>query len=61
LVHQGEYKLDEFNECFQKEGIKREFTPTYTPQHNGVFERKNKTLLIIILVMLSHAKLLKVF
>lgn len=58
MDHQGEYKLDE---CSQKEGIKREFTLAYTPQHNGVFERKNKTLLIIILVMLNHAKLLKVF
>lgn len=47
--------------AFIRKESKENFTPTYTPQHNGVFERKNKTLLIIILVMLSDAKLLKVF
>ena len=57
----GEYKSNEFNEYCQKEGIKREFTTSYTPQQNGVSERKNRTLVGAILAMLSHAQLPKVF
>ncbi len=43
----GEYKSNEFNaHCF-KFGIKREVTTPYTPQQNGVFEHKNRTLLVL--------------
>ncbi|WVZ97683.1 hypothetical protein U9M48_043197 [Paspalum notatum var. saurae] len=37
------YKMDEW--C-DEEGIKHEFSATYTPQQNGVVERKNKTLIV---------------
>jgi transposase InsO family protein len=37
----GEYKLNEFIEFCDLHGIKRQFTARYTPQQNGVAERKN--------------------
>ncbi|GJU06701.1 retrotransposon protein, putative, ty1-copia subclass [Tanacetum coccineum] len=36
-------------------------TPPYTPQHNGVSERKNKTLLDMVRSMMSQTTLLKSF
>jgi transposase InsO family protein len=35
------------------EGIKHEFSSTYTPQQNGVVERKNKTLITLARAMLD--------
>jgi transposase InsO family protein len=32
-------------EYLEEEGIKHEFSAPYTPQQNGVVERKNKTLI----------------
>ena len=57
----GEYTSHEFNTFCEKEGIERELTTAYTPQQNGVSERKNRTLINVVLAMLSHAKLPKVF
>lgn len=57
----GEHKSNEFNTFCKQEGIQREFTCAYTPQQNGVLERKHKTLVNIVLAMLSHDKLPKVF
>ena len=34
-------------------GIKHEFSSTYTPQQNGVVERKNKTLITLARAMLD--------
>ncbi|GJT26007.1 retrotransposon protein, putative, ty1-copia subclass [Tanacetum coccineum] len=36
-------------------------TPPYTPQHNGVSERRNKTLLDMVRSMMSQTTLLKFF
>jgi len=52
---------NEFKEFCKKKGIKQELTTTYTPQQNGVFERKNRTLVSTILAMLSYSKLPKIF
>jgi len=57
----GEYTSDEFDNFCQHEGIKRQFTMTYTPQQNGVAERMNKTLLERTRVMLKAAGLGKSF
>ena len=40
----GEYISREFNDFFQKVGIKRELTVPYNPQQNGVAKRKNVTV-----------------
>src|ERR1044072_8229176 len=41
----GEYVSREMEELCKKEGIIHEITPPYTPQHNGVSERRNRTIL----------------
>ncbi|KAI3762817.1 hypothetical protein L1987_53258 [Smallanthus sonchifolius] len=44
-----------------KKGIHQEFSAPYTPQQNGVAERKNRTLIDTTRTMLSDAKLLITF
>lgn len=39
-----EYISGEFNKFLKNQGIQRRFTAPYTPQQNGVAERKNRTL-----------------
>ncbi|GKB58629.1 retrotransposon protein, putative, ty1-copia subclass [Tanacetum coccineum] len=41
----GEYTSQEFLDHLKEHGIIAHRTPTYTPQHNGVSERRNRTLL----------------
>lgn len=57
----GEYISKEFNTFCEKDGIQRDFTATHTPQHNGLLERHYNTLVKIVLAMLSHVALSKVF
>ena len=40
----GEYTSTKFNDYCMQEGIRREFSCSYTPQQNGVAERKNRTI-----------------
>jgi FtsZ-interacting cell division protein YlmF len=40
----GEFMSIDFKEFCDKHGIKREYTIPGTPQQNGVFERKNRTV-----------------
>ena len=39
-----EYFSDQFSSYLQKEGIRRKFSCRYTPEQNGVAERKNRTI-----------------
>ncbi|GJV20720.1 retrotransposon protein, putative, ty1-copia subclass [Tanacetum coccineum] len=48
-------------ETFKERGIITHRTPPYTLQHNGVFERRNKTLLDMVLSMMSQTTLPKSF
>jgi transposase InsO family protein len=48
-------------EGFLEEGIKHEFSSPYTPQQNGVVERKNRTLLDMASTMLDEYKTLDRF
>ena len=53
----GEFTSHEM-ECFCKShGIVYEITAPYTPQHNGIAERRNRTLLNMIRSMIRSKKL----
>ncbi|GJU72286.1 retrotransposon protein, putative, ty1-copia subclass [Tanacetum coccineum] len=51
--HGGEYISQEFKDCLKAYGIVQHLTPPYTPQHNGVSERRNRTLLNMVRSMMS--------
>jgi hypothetical protein len=57
----GEFTSNEFNEYCCSNGIKRQLTTAYTPQQNGVSERKNRTLLNMVRSMLSGRNVPKPF
>ncbi|GJQ90963.1 putative ribonuclease H-like domain-containing protein [Tanacetum coccineum] len=52
-----EFKNHAMNEFGAKKGIKREFSVARTPQHNGVAERKNRTLIEATRTMLADSLL----
>ena len=41
----SEFRNTNVEEYLDEEGIKHEFSAPYTPQQNGVVERKNRTLI----------------
>jgi transposase InsO family protein len=49
-----EFKNSQIEGFFEEEGIKHEFSSPYTPQQNGVVERKNRTLLDMARTMLDE-------
>ncbi|GKE85088.1 retrotransposon protein, putative, ty1-copia subclass, partial [Tanacetum coccineum] len=55
----GEYMSQEFLDHLKEHGIIAHHTPTYTPQHNRVSERRNKTLLDMVCSMISQTTLPK--
>lgn len=57
----GERTLGEFDEFCAEQGIKRQLTAAYTPQQNGVAERKNRTVMNMVRCMLSEKKIPKTF
>ena len=54
----GEYLSTVFTQYLKDNGILSQWTPPYTPQMNGVSERRNRTLLDMVRSMMSHVKLL---
>ena len=50
----GEFTLNEFKELCKDSGINRELTTPYNPQHNGVAERKNRTIMEATRAMLHY-------
>ena len=52
-----EYLSDEFRTLCEEKGIRRQLTIPYTPQQNGVAERRNRTLLDMVRSMMAHANL----
>jgi transposase InsO family protein len=52
----SEFKNLQFEEYLEEEGIKHEFSTPYTPQQNGVVERKNMTLIDMVRTMLGEYK-----
>jgi hypothetical protein len=51
-----EFKNSQFEGFLEEQGIKHEFSSPYTPQQNGVVERKNRTLLDMVRTMLDEYK-----
>ncbi|GJS84372.1 retrotransposon protein, putative, ty1-copia subclass [Tanacetum coccineum] len=57
----GEYMSQEFLDHLKEHRIITHRTPPYTPQHNGVSERRNRTLLDIVRSIMSQTTLPKSF
>ncbi|GKA73519.1 retrotransposon protein, putative, ty1-copia subclass [Tanacetum coccineum] len=49
----SEYIIQEFKDYLKAYGIVQQLTPPYTPQHNGVSERRNRTLLDMVRSMMN--------
>nr|GEX41439.1 retrotransposon protein, putative, Ty1-copia subclass [Tanacetum cinerariifolium] len=58
---EGEYTSQEFLDYLKDHGIITHRTPLYTPHHNGVSERRNRTLLDMVRSMMSQTTLPKFF
>jgi transposase InsO family protein len=52
----SEFNNLQVEEYLEEEGIKHEFSAPYTPQQNGVVERKNRTLIDMERMMLGEYK-----
>jgi hypothetical protein len=57
----GEFTSLEFNNFCSMHGVNKQLTTTYTPQQNGVAERKNRTIMNMVRSMLSGKEVLKKF
>lgn len=53
------YESNEFNDYCREVGIKRETTTAYTPEQNGIVERKNCSIMEATHAMLHDQGLLK--
>jgi transposase InsO family protein len=53
----GEYFSNEFSEYLKEHGIQRKYSCSYSPQQNGVVERKNKHITEITRAMLNEKNL----
>jgi transposase InsO family protein len=51
-----EFKNSQIEGFLEEEGIKHEFSSPYTPQQNGVVDRKNRTLMDMARAMLEEYK-----
>ncbi|CAL2265082.1 unnamed protein product [Prunus armeniaca] len=57
----GEFTSNEFGEFCKANGITRQLTTAYTPQQNGVTERKNRTVMNLVRCMLTEKQVPKAF
>ncbi|PNX68425.1 cysteine-rich receptor-like protein kinase 25-like protein, partial [Trifolium pratense] len=57
----GEFNSNEFKEFCEENGIKRQLTAAYTPQQNGIAERKNRTIMDMVRSMLASKSIPKEF
>ncbi|PNX66657.1 hypothetical protein L195_g055208, partial [Trifolium pratense] len=57
----GEYLSKEFAEFCSEHGIQRQLTASYTPQQNGVAERKNQTIINMVRSVLLEKGVLRSF
>jgi transposase InsO family protein len=54
----GEFLAGVLTDICEKAGIKRQFTAPYTPQQNGVVERRNRTVMEMARALLKSMKIL---
>ncbi|KAF2295179.1 hypothetical protein GH714_031933 [Hevea brasiliensis] len=57
----GEFNSTEFTDFCKQQGVKRQLTMAYTPQQNGVAERKNQTVMNLVRAILTEKQIPKVF
>ena len=57
----GEFKSKEVFSFCNENGIQRQPRAAYTPQQNGVAERKNMTIMNMVRCMLTEKKIQKAF
>lgn len=57
----GEYTANHFQEYLKQNGIHHQYTTRYTPQQNGVAERKNRTVMEMARCMLKNKGLADLF
>ncbi|GJW21496.1 putative RNA-directed DNA polymerase [Tanacetum coccineum] len=57
----GEYLSDDFKAFCLEHGVKRQLTTSYSPQQNGVAERKNRTVVNMVVSMIAAKKMPKKF
>jgi transposase InsO family protein len=60
-VNGSEFKNLQVEEYLEEEGVKHEFSAPYTPQQNGVVERKNRMLIDMARMMLGEFKTPELF
>lgn len=53
----GEFGSNEFKLFCEKAGIKRHYTSPYTPQQNGIVERRNRTVVEMARSCLKETKI----
>jgi len=57
----GEFISQDFTDFCNEHGIHRQLTTAYTPQQNGVAERKNRTIMNMVRNMLTAKQIPKTF
>lgn len=57
----GEFTSNDFNKFCEDQGIKRQLTASYTPQQNGIAERRNRTLMNMVRCLLTETSMPKYF
>jgi transposase InsO family protein len=55
----GEFTSNEFNQFCLENGIKRQLTAAFTPQQNGVAERRNRTIMNMVRCLLTEKEMPK--
>lgn len=61
MTDNGEYASAEFKKCCDDNGIQQQFTVSYPSEHNGVSERKNRTIMEMAKSMMSEKNLPRTF
>ena len=64
MVHSdggGEYKSNEFKRHYEELGLQHNIICPYTPQHNEVAERKNRTIMDLARSMLKGHNMCGIF